>query len=729
MLASTAAVSLMRPDISSTRERRSAQGLAVSGSFFPLLGVQPALGRLFTPDDDREGAMTDVAVLEYEFWQSAYGGQNVVGQTIPLDGKPFTIIGVVQRGFFGLNVGRRFDIAIPLEGFRAAQPGVGNIGSNSLTIFGRLQPGQQMAQAQAEFRALQPALRAALNAPANLPQLHQQWDVVPLAMGLSTTAQERYRAPLMVMMAISALVLLIACANVANLLLARGAARQAEMAVRFALGASRGRVLRALVIESVSLALLGAAGGVIVGVWTARAIVKAITVNQTNNLATWIDVPLDLRMLAFTAAAGALTALIFGVGPAWWATRVDPIDAMRQRARGVVTSVARFGTAQILVAAQVAVSFVLVLGGVLLVRSFITMTTQELGFDRGQLIVATPDFMRSIENRGERIRATDRIRNDLLSQPGIDDVGYPSPRRYSIGTGMMPIEVAGHAGPDGAELREILNRVSSGYFAATGMTMLAGRDFAPLTTESANVAIVNEAFVRRYFPRTEPIGQTLRVKLKGRGQVEIIGVVRDSRAHSLRDDTAPELFLPFAPATDNSWLEITVRTSLGEEAARQAIMAAVERQAPGASAEFRTMSSGLRDAAARERAVAWLAGGFAGLALLLSAVGLYGVLAYHVVRRRHEFGVRMAVGAAPAMVMRMVLAHTAVLLAVGLGVGLAVALAAGRVIAALLYGVSATDPTMIVVAAAILSAIALLASFLPARRAAGIEPATALRED
>ena len=320
---STAAMSLLRPDISRTPERRSAFGLSVSGGFFETLGVRPAIGRLLSPDDDAPGTPA-VAVVDYEFWQREFdGGPQIVGATIPLDGKPFTIVGVTERGFFGLNVGRRFDVAISLNGYRTLFPDSLDRAA-SFSIFGRLKHLQSPAAAESSLRAAQPGIRAALQLPATASRLINPLSLTPIPAGLTTATREQYSTPLTVLMALVALVLVIACANVANLLIARGSERRGELAVRLSLGATRRQIVRSLLVESVVIALVSALAALVVGAWTARGIVNAVAVNQSGGFANWIDVPLNHRVLAFTIGVGMLIAIIFGAGPAAWATRVDP---------------------------------------------------------------------------------------------------------------------------------------------------------------------------------------------------------------------------------------------------------------------------------------------------------------------------------------------------------------------------------------------------------------------
>jgi putative ABC transport system permease protein len=725
VFAGTAAMSLLRPDISNTLERRSAFGLAVDGGFFDTLGVSPAIGRLLTPQDDALGT-PPVAVTDYEFWQSEFGGRSdILGATIRLDGKPFTIVGVTERGFFGLNVGRRFDVAISLNGYNTLYPdSLGRL-MNSFSIVGRLKDGQSAPAAEAALRALQPGIRAALQMPDNVPRLIRPLSITAIPAGLSTTTQQEYSKPLTVLMALVVLVLAIACANVANLLIARGSARRGELAVRLSLGATRRQVLRALLIESLVIAIVSAVAALVVGSWTARGIVNAVAVNQSGGFANWIDVPLNYRVMAFTIGVGFLTALSFGAGPALWTTRVDPLDAMRQRARGSIGGSRRFGAAQALVALQVALAFMLVLGGTLLVRSFVAMTAQDIGFDRRNVVVAVPDFSRSRIARRERVPVADRIRERLRAFPGVQDAAFAESSPFGFGTGQVPFGIGAR---EPAEQRVNLNRISDGYFRTMGVAMTAGRDFDWIGREPRQSAIVNEAFEARHFGGQSAIGQSLRLSVRGHPRVEIVGVAANSRHTSLRESVEPTVFVPMLPE-DEPWIEIDVRSEIPERQVQAAVLDIMSTLAPGASVEFRSIETGFRYASARDRVIAWLAGGFAGLALLLSAIGLYGVMTHQVLRRRQEFGVRVAIGAAPGSVTALILKQAGWIIGVGLLAGLAGALASGRLIAALLFDMAPTDPTSIAIAAAFLAAVTILAGLIPARRAARIDPMVALREE
>ncbi|HEX8031219.1 MAG TPA: FtsX-like permease family protein, partial [Vicinamibacterales bacterium] len=676
--------------------------------------------------DDRVGTSEPVAILEYHYWQSAYGGQrDVIGKTIPLDGRPFTIVGVSERGFFGPSVGRRFDVAVSLAGYQFLYPGSNRPTANFLTIIGRLRDGQSIDAAQAAARARQPQIRVALGQSEKVAQLMQPWEIVPMRAGMTTVAQERYQAPLRVLMALVALVLVIACVNVANLLLAKATARRGELAMKLSLGASRIQVMRSTLIESLLLAATGAAGGLLVGIWSARAIVNAIAVNQSGALATWIEVPIDVRMLAFTTAVGVGTALIFGIGPAIRATGVAPLEAMRQRDRGAIGGGARIGVSQVLVAGQVAIAFVLVFGGGLLIRSFIAATTQDLGFDERSVTVAVPDFSRSTIPRQQRVPTAERVRAQLVTMAGVDGVGLAESAPFGLGSAAIPFVVPGglHTNEDTV----VLNRVSDGFFGMIGTPLRAGRDFGPLAGEPPTSAIVNEAFADRYFAGLNPLGQTLQLRLVNRTHVQIVGVVGNARSGSLRDPVAPTLFLPFR-LNDEPWIEINIRSRNGA-AVKDAVLRAFSQTAPDVSVEFRSIEAGIAYAAARDRVVAWLAGGFAVLALLLSAIGLYGIMSHQMIRRRQEFGVRIAIGAQPSSVTNLILKQATFIIAAGLVIGLAAALASAQLISALLYGVTPTDPVTMASTAIFLSLVAMAAALIPARRAARVDPMIALRDE
>jgi predicted permease len=451
-----------------------------------------------------------------------------------------------------------------------------------------------------------------------------------------------------------------------------------------------------------------------------------IAVDQANVFATWIDVSPSRRMLAFTIAMGTLTSLIFGVGPALVSTRVSPIETMRQAGRGIAASRSRFGAAQLLVAAQVALSFVLVFAGALLVRSFVSMTQQNLGFDRGPLLVAVPDFSSGSVQRRDRVPVSDRIRDDIAALPGVRAASVSESTPFGFGLRPWPVIVPGQTPTDG-ELIPV-SRISTKFISTLGMHILAGRDFAPAGLERPGVALVNETFQRRYLPRGQAVGQSLGIRMPGRTALEVVGVVADARDMSMREPVAPTVYIPLLPS-DEPWIEIGIRTDADTTTLRRAVLDVVSRHAGGTRIEFRTLDVGLAAAAGRDRLVAWLAGGFALLALLLAALGLYGVMSYHVSRRRQEFGVRIAIGANPSRMTAMVIRESAVIVIAGLLGGVLAAVAAIRLIRSLLFGLSPVDPISISVAAAALSAICLVAGYLPARRAARIDPMAALRED
>ena len=354
-----------------------------------------------------------------------------------------------------------------------------------------------------------------------------------------------------------------------------------------------------------------------------------------------------------------------------------------------------------------------------------SLTSQDLGFDGRNVVVAVPDYSRSAVGRRQRVPVTDRIRERLRGFPGIQDVALVESSPFGFGTGLVPFAIGATEPADG---RVMLNRIGDGYFRTVGAAMKAGRDFDWIGREPRQSAIVNEAFVRQHLGGRPAIGERVRISVRAHPNVEIVGVVGDTRHTSLRNAVEPTVYVPMLPE-DEPWIEIDIRSQLPERQVQAAVLDAVSSIAPGASVEFRSIETGFRYAAARDRVIAWLAGGFAVLALLLSAIGLYGVMSHQVLRRRREFGVRVAIGAAPASVMALILKQAGWIIGLGLAAGLAGAIASGRLLAALLFEVTPTDPLSIALAAAFLAAVTLIAGFIPARRAARVDPMTSLREE
>jgi predicted permease len=740
VLVATAAWGNPRFNLASGGETRNAQGLFVSGRFFDTLGVTAHIGRTFTADDDRRGGGPDgaVAVLSYGFWQREYGGRSdVLGQSISLDGHPFTIIGVSQRDFRGVQIGRAFDVAAPLGTepiIRGAESSLDRRSNWWLTIIGRLAPGQTIEQAQSRLRAFQPQLREATLPNDWRPNdlkgyLEEPITLMPGATGVSNL-RDRYSRPLYVLLGIVGLVLLIACANMANLLLAQSVARRKELAVRLSLGAGRWRLVRQLLAESIMLSTIGAVAGLLIARWGSRAIVALLS---TRTQVVEVNLAMDWRVFAFTTAVGVITGLLFGVAPAFRGTRLTPADALRDHSRGVVSGGGRLQVGHALVAAQVALSFVLVFGSTLFVRTLVALTTQDMGFEPSHVLVGNLDVRATGAAPENRLQMFTRVREALAAVPGVDAAATSFVTPVSGSTWNLDISVPGYTA---AERRPVLfNGVSPNYFKAMGTPILAGRDIAETDVRGGpNVVLVNGAFAKKYFNGENPVGKSFTVVGFNTANpdrvMEIIGLVADAKYQRLREAAQPAMYGSFAQERNLfSSVRYVVRTAGEPFDSRNAITEAVAGVSKDIAIDMKRLDEDLGANVLQERLVATLSGFFGVLALLLAALGLYGVMSYTVTRRRNEIGIRMALGADPRRVVRLVLTNVALITVVGLIVGAAASVGTGRFINTLLYNLAASDTTMIVTTAITLAAAAAIAGYLPARRAARIDPMAALREE
>jgi predicted permease len=721
-----------RLDLAERGERQPATTLVTSGEFFTTLRVRPAIGRVLTPADDVRGGGPDgpAVVLSHAFWRRQFNGSTaVIGTTLPIERVPFRIIGVTPREFTGLEIGQSFDIAITL----GAEPMVrGNRASidapRSLFLFVmlRLKPDQSMAAATAALRTMQPEMHGGLEIPRFVKEPIR---LEPAAAGVTMpgSARPRYQQPLLTIFAIVSLVLLIACANIANLLLARAAARRHDVSVRLALGAPRWRLARQMLTESLLLAGLGAAGALVIALWGSRALVTQLSVEM--------DTSLDWRVLAFTAAITMVTALLFGTAAATRSMRVSPIDALKAQSRGVIAGRGR-SVSSTLVVAQVALSLLLVAGAGLFVRSFTRLAGVPLGFDRDRVLLARVDVARTTVDQAPRLAVYQRIVDAVSAAPGVARAAGSMSTPLESG---LPTGVTVSGAPASAESERVVltNRITPGWFETYGTPMHAGRDFDTRdAVTSQPVAIVNDAFVRKFFPARTALGETV-------SQRTIVGVVADQMVQggrkldgavrTLRDAASPIMYVPLAQTAGQgppgqSQITISVRSAGHASAAMRETAAALVKLDPNLGFSMRTLAEGLDATLAQERIVASLSGFFGMLAVLLAGLGLYGVTSYAVARQRGEIAVRLALGAAPAGVVRLILQRVAVLVGIGIAAGAVAALWAGTFVASLLYGLTPSDPITILGAALALAAVGALAGGLPAVRASRIDPVTALRE-
>jgi predicted permease len=735
-----------RLDLAKGGEARYVEGMFASGAFFDVMGVPAILGRTFTLDDDRRGGGPDgsVAVISYAFWQRRFGGSaDAVGRTLTLNGVPFTIVGVTPPSFFGPTVGRSFDVAVPIGMVDRVQrtEGGGWLDARStwwLEVLGRLRPGQTAEAASQALRRFQPQIREATLPdrwrPENLAQYltKRPFTLIPAANGVSEVRGEYERA-LLVVMGVVTLVLLVACANLATLLLARANARRQELSARLVLGASRRRLARQLLTESLLLAAPGGVLGLAIARWGGPLLVERIT--SASGSAVSLDLSLHWRVLLFTLAVTTATAVLFGVAPALRAGRLSPHDAIKQQAVGVAGG----GPGALggpLVVAQVALSFVLVFGAFLFLRSFSRLAWRDLGFTSDGILMVNVDAQRSPSSPAQYGALYERAREAVASVPGVASAAVSAVPPVSGTFWNDRVSVQGLPPLPERDSVPWMNAVTPGWFSTYGTPLLAGRDFEPRDRLGAPpVAIVNEAFARRFLGGRSPLGRILtREGSPGHEPppLEVVGLVKDAVYRSPRDAMEPIVYVPLGQlGPDETWpfAAIGVRAAAGSPALlTSAVAAALERVDPRLSLTFRAFSDQIGASLMRERMVAVLSGFFGGLALLLAAIGLYGVTSYAASRRRREIAVRMALGAEAPGVVRMVVGRALRLAAIGLLTGAALSLWASRFVGSLLFGLEPRDATTLLVAAATLAGTCLLASWLPARRASRIDPARVLRE-
>jgi predicted permease len=714
---------------------RPARGLWVSGSFFDTLGVRAAAGRLFNEADDRAGCAPR-AVISHGFWQTELGGRQAVGSTLSLDGHAVEIVGVSAPAFTGVVVGRSFDVALPICSQPLLSDGKGMLNAGTdwwLVPMGRLKQGWTVEQASAHLAAISPGVfRATL--PPTYPAVSVNHylgftlQAVPGGAGVSGL-REDYSLPLWLLLATAAVVLVIACVNLANLMLARASAREREFAIRLGLGASRSRITRQLLVESLLLAGIGAACGSFLARVLSRSLVSFL---DTDRGTIALDLATDWRVLAFTVTAAILTCVLFGLAPALRATRVSPSVVIRSLGRGLTATRERFALRRALVTLQIALSLLLLAVALLFTRTLTNLLAVDPGFAQDGVIVMTVDLRRLKVPIPQRHALRAEILSSVRGTAGVQSAAEVSIVPVSGSSWSNNVWMDGR---DAAvPVNALFNRVSSGYFATLGIPLVAGRDFSEAdAVNSPPVAIVNETFVRTVAQGVNPIGHRVRreaTPYQPEEAYEIVGVVRDAKYIDLRQEPLPVVFFAARQASEpGEYVRLMVRSTVLPSASTGALTAAIGELSPQAVVSFDILKEKVRETVVRERLMATLSSFFGIVAALLAMVGLYGVIAYTVARRTNEIGVRMALGAGRQDVLRMILAEAFVLTGIGIVTGLALALAGGSAASMLLFGLKAHDPATLAAAGAMLAVIAFAASYLPARAAARIDPMAALRID
>jgi predicted permease len=689
-------------------------------------GARTSFGAAQDAPSASRGADGPVAVISHRLWRQRFAGaHDVVGRQLTVQRVPFTIVGVMPPGFFGPDVGRMTDVMLPFAAeplIRGSESRLAAKTSWWLQIMVRLKPGQSLDQANAALRVLQAQITEGASR-----QL-QPFTFVAAATG-NSSLRSRFETPLLAMVVAVGLVLLVACANIASLMLARTLARRREFSVRLALGSSRWRIARLLFIESLIVAVTGAAVGLAFASWSSALLVQQLSTWQST---VSLDLAPDLRVLAFTAALACLAALIAAVAPVLGLKRVAAGEALKESGRGI-TGDGRFSVRGTLVVAQIAVSFALVVAAGLFLHTFASLNQLPLGFVPEPLLVAELNLQPGGGPPQERGARVERLRDATAAVPGVRSVAVSSVRLLTGGGWSSGMVAIGDGSMSRIRPTLWLNGTTPGWFETMGIPLRSGRDFeAGDRVGSRPVAIVNETFVRRFLPGEQPIGQSVRLGFEPDTRYEIVGVVGDTVYTTPREGMLATMYVAMAQRKPSEFwptVLLTANTAPGIRAVvEREIAEALRRADPAIAFTFGTFDRLVESTVTQERLIALVSAFFGGLALLLAAVGLYGVVAHAVRARQREIGLRIALGATPSSILGLVFERVGLLIAAGLGLGLIGSLWAVRFLEALLFHLEPRDPMTFAGAAALLVAVGVLAAWLPAHRAARLDPVTVLRE-
>ncbi len=729
-------------DLTQGEMMRPANGLWVSGRFFSALGLHAAVGRLISDSDDRRGCPA-VAVLSYGFWQDHFGGaKSAIGRTLSLRSRVFEVIGIAPRGFFGMEVGDKVDLAMPICAtaiFDGKKPRLDDGNFLWLNVGGRIHPKMSRAQLTSRLRTISTRIFIPQDASPEERQYLSKaaLTAIPAAAGISRL-RNQFSQPLQILMAIVGLVLLIVCANLGSLTLARTVTRDKEFAVRQALGASRTRLIRQLLTEWILVSSGGALLGALLARWTGALLVRIISTSQNS---VFLDLSLDTRIIGFVLAGAGLTPLLFGLLPALHSTRVALSSAMKGSQSSEAGRSLRFHVRRWIIGSQVALSLILLVAAGLLLRSFVKLVTLDIGFDRNNVLLVHTDLQAAKIPVDRQAATYDEIERRLSALPGVLSVGRsmitPISGDLGVNTSVRTewtkpsIAQKDFAGWSDADTKFVVYQdyISPGYLPTLRMRLLAGRNFTSADMRSSPaVAIVNQTFARRFFPGLNPIG---RAYLEGSPAkpVEVVGLIEDSKYLSLREENLPTAFLPHEPSDLGGRDTLELRTAIPPARLIVPVLAAVAEVSRAIPLEYHTLADQVNDSLVQERLLAILSGFFGALALILAMVGLYGTFSYLVTQRQKEFGVRMALGAEPTSILALVMRDLVAVLSAGLVAGILISLAATRVLQQMLFGLTPRDATTMFLAAGVLSAVALLAGYIPARRATREDPMTTLRQE
>jgi len=718
-------------------QTESGEGMLVSGSYFPVLGIQPAAGRFLGPSDDQTIGGHFIAVLSYDYWENRLGSDpGAVNGTVIVNGQPLTVVGVAPSGFKGTTLGSQPDVFVPITMRELMIPGWDGFESRRsywAYLFARLQPETSIEQARAEINTLYRGIINEIEAPlqagmsdATLERFREKKIIVEPGQKGQSQLHTEVRTPLILLISITGLVLLIACANIANLLLARGAHRGPEIAMRASLGASRTQLLTQLLTESCLLAILGGVASLFVAYWTLNFIGSILPPEAQATISVGLSPP----MIAFAAALSIGTGLLFGMYPALHSTRPDLVTILKANSGqpSGARSAARFRTG--LVTAQIALSMALLVSAGLFLKSLSKVSRIDLGLSPENVVT----FAISPQLNGYDFdRAKDlfvRAEEELAAVPGV----------MSVSTGMVPllsgsswgtdVLVEGfESGPD-IDSNSRFNNIGPGYFRTLGIQLLAGREFTSGDAgKETTVAVINEAFARKFGldPR-DAVGRGMSSNSDGELDLQIVGVIEDAKYADVKDAVPPQFFVPYRQQREIWGLTYYLRTGVDPSGVMQAIRQVIAGLDPNLPVEnLKTLEQQVQENVFLDRMISTLSAAFATLATLLAAIGLYGVLAYSVAQRTREIGLRMALGAAGSKVRGMILRQVGGMILVGGVMGILAALAMGRGAQSLLFEMEGSDPLVIGLSAALLTAVALGAGYIPAFRASKVDPMTALR--
>ncbi len=699
----------------------NANGQLVSGQYFGALGVPATLGRTPSPEDDRNSGTRPVVVLSYRFWQQRFARDpSIVGKSLTVAGVPATVVGVMRPGFYGTSLDYSTDLWLPMTMQPRIDGGSSNLestGTNWVMVMARLKPATSLDQANAAANLMfQRYLRSSHADPRLLDQR------VQIEAGGRPVSGIRgdMSAPLIILMTIVGLVLLLACTNIANLLLARGVTRHRETAVRMAIGAGRGRVIQQLLTESLLLALLGGTAGIAFGLFGDRALLDFVAKTTNQPAPVQLQFHVDFRVLAFTAVVSLLAGVLFGLAPALRAARLNPVSGLRETTGSWISPRLRLN--KLLLVSQVAICLPLLVAAGLFIRSFQRLARIDLGFDPGNVVqikslaFSSPDTPVQFDNAWKQILAK------IQATPGVLSASASLPGLFSRSTYQTVVFV----GEEQVVVHEL--EITPGYFETLQIPLMRGRDFSSSDHASMPlVGIVNQTLARRLSSNGNPIGELLRNGW-GPKPIEVVGVAKDAKYDNVLAETAPTIYVPLAQINETPGFRVfEVRISGDPAPAISTLRQIIESVDPDLPAEIRTLSDSIGESLLMQQLTARATGFFGILGLLLACIGLYGLMSYIVTQKTPEIGIRIAMGANRPSLLWWAMKEACTLVLIGTGIGLTFSVAASRLIGSELFGLTATDPTSFAVATVLMLAVALLAAYLPARRAAKVDPMVALR--